>query len=137
MKRFFHAVPLFLVIAVQLGAWSMLLSGGMVGVRGWILLLTLVPFVGALTLLGTLVRLAWKRQFRRTTAALLAFSLLALWPGAWSFGALQIRYPASLDEMKPAATVRPPGGCAPCGGLGWRRAGHELPRVHARPALGL
>ncbi len=108
IKRSFHAVPLFLVIAVQLGAWSMLLSGGMVGVRGWILLLTLVPFVGVLTLLGTLVRLAWKRQFRCTTAALLAFSLLALWPGAWSFGALQIRYPASLDEMKPAATVRLP-----------------------------
>lgn len=108
MMRVLSWVPLFLVVAVQLIAWSMLLSGGMVGVTGWGLLVALVPLVGALTLLGTLIRLAWKRQFHRRTAALLAFSLLALWPGAWGFGKLSVRYPTSLEGNGPSATVRLP-----------------------------
>jgi Peptidase family M23 len=96
------------LLLMHAAAWGAFLSGGLRAVTAWWALISLVPILGLLSLLGSALRLAWKR---RATPALLATLLLgacALWPGAWGFGIAQIAFPASLETTRPSATVRLP-----------------------------
>jgi hypothetical protein len=93
---------------IQAAAWGALFWGGMAGVVGWILLLSVIPILGGAALLVAGVYAAWRRRFSRPIAGVLFLSLLALWPGGWGFGLGQIAYPASLAKTRPSAMVRLP-----------------------------
>jgi hypothetical protein len=95
--------------AAQLAVWaSFLASDGMARVMSWAMLLSAGPFLGVVFLLGAAIQAARRRRFTRPIIATVVLSLFALWPGAWSFGVLQIAYPASLETTQPDATVRLP-----------------------------
>jgi hypothetical protein len=97
------------VFAVALaGTWAALFSGGMGGVTAWILLLSLWPLAGIIVLLGAAAISLRRRRVSRAAACGLALGLITLWPGAWNFGLLRIAYPASVEDTRPAATVRLP-----------------------------
>ncbi len=88
--------------------FALLFSGGMRAVVGWLLLLGLGQLVAPLTGIAVLVHALRRRRLSAPMALALGASLVGLWPGLWTFGVLQIAFPASLDTTRPAATVRLP-----------------------------
>lgn len=88
--------------------WIAAFADGMVGLAAWLLLISLFPLGGIVTLLGVGVYAGWRRRMSRPIALSLLLCLVAIWPVGWGFGVLPVAYPASLSETKPAATVRLP-----------------------------
>ncbi len=77
-------------------------------VTGWIALLTAGQLLAPLMLLVLIVHAIRKRRFSRPMRATLALTALALWPGLWSIGILPVRFPSSIENASPSATVRLP-----------------------------
>jgi hypothetical protein len=93
---------------LQAVTWGVLLRGGLSGVLVWYLLTSLVPLLGLLALVPAALYAAWKRSLSAALLATLVVSSFAVWPGLWSLGIAQIRYPVSIEQMQPVATVRLP-----------------------------
>lgn len=89
-------------------AWATLLGGGMSGAYAYLVLMAGLPPLALLTLLGTLVYAVIKRRFSAPVWVTRLVALVLLWPGAWFFNVATIRYPGSIEEAQPAATVRVP-----------------------------
>jgi hypothetical protein len=107
-RRIVRWVPPVFLAAMHVAAWGTLFLGGMAGVTAWVLLLSVVPLLGAAALLATGVYALWKRRRSIPVAATIGMSLLALYPGAWNFGVWNFAYPASIEDTRPHASVRLP-----------------------------
>jgi hypothetical protein len=81
---------------------------GMSAVVGWLLLMAVVPFLGAAVLAVTLGYAAFRRRLTPPIVATLGLAVVLVWPGLWNLGLLQLRFPGPLEEATPAATVRLP-----------------------------
>jgi hypothetical protein len=103
--RWLPAASLALMGAV---AWATLFGGGMPGVYAYLILLAGLPPLALLALLGTLVYAVVKRRFSKPVWATRLVALVLLWPAAWMFNVATIRYPGSIEDAQPAATVRVP-----------------------------
>src|SRR5262245_37982164 len=108
LRRVLRWVPAASLAIIQAAAWGAMFSGGMAGVVGWILLLSVIPFLGVAALLVAAIHAVRERRFSRAISGTFFSSLLALWPGAWNFGVGRIAYPASLEKTRPSAAVRLP-----------------------------
>lgn len=97
-----------LLASVLLPSWVLFFSGGMHAVIGWMALSIAGLFLAPLSLLVLLVHAIRKRRFSRPMQATSALTVLALWPGLWSFGILTIAFPYDLESSSPSATVRLP-----------------------------
>jgi hypothetical protein len=121
-------LPAFLAVGAAL-PWIVFLAGaGMRSIVAWLLLQTAVPLAGVLAALGILGAAAWRRSRallarrsvsapppdapRRTSGARTAVALglcaFCAWPLAWMFGLGALRFPVSIETVRPAATVRLP-----------------------------
>ena len=93
----------------QAAVWVPFFSGaGMRAVVAWVLLISLVPLVGGLMLVGAIVFGAVKRRWSAPVLVTAGLSLVALWPGAWNMSVGQLAFPASLANTKPSLKVRLP-----------------------------
>ena len=88
--------------------WTMLFSGGMWGVVGWVSVISIGQVLVPLTLIGVAIHAARRRRFSRPMAATAAIAAFSLWPALWGFGLFAFAYPASLSTVKPAVSVRLP-----------------------------
>ncbi|MEW5738393.1 MAG: M23 family metallopeptidase [Myxococcota bacterium] len=107
-RRIIRWLPLGTLLSMQVLVWGTLFSGGMRGVVAWLFLLSVVPLLGVLSFLGVSVYAAVRRRLSRAVVSTLAASLAAVAPGLWNFGLLTMRYPATIEELGPGATVRLP-----------------------------
>ena len=102
-------VLLFAILVIGWGA--VYLVGGIAGVVSW-WLLQLYSVFGAILTLVTVVfilrNLSKRRPFQLSWLLMLALSLIVAWPIGWFFGVGQLAYPAQLDSMKPAVSIRLP-----------------------------
>ena len=103
--RWLPAAILLLIIALL---WGSAASGGIPGITSWLTLITGLPYLGGLTLLGVVALLVWKRKITAPLLVTFLVSLLVIWPYLWQFNALAVSYPSSLEKATPAATVRLP-----------------------------
>ena len=87
-------------------AWVLFHAGGMTAVVGWMSLLTLLPLMGLGAVITVLVHALRKRYFSAPMASAALVGIIAMVPGAWSFGALTMTFPYDRDEVGPSATVR-------------------------------
>jgi hypothetical protein len=97
-----------LLAAALIAAWSALFSGGMRAVVAFLLLVSVVPLIGALNLVLETFRLLRARGRGPAVFAGIALSVVALWPAAWNFGYAMIAFPSRLERAAPTATVRLP-----------------------------
>ncbi len=88
--------------------WALFLGGGMRSVCAWLVLMALLPAAAALLVLATAIVAVVKRRFDRVVLATVLVGGFALWPAAWNFQRLTIRYPFRLATATPSATVRLP-----------------------------
>lgn len=84
----------------------MMLLGGMIRIAAWYLFQFLLPLLGLLFLVVTVLSALFRRRLSRTIVITGVASLLALLPGLLMFS--PVAYPASLETTTPAATVRLP-----------------------------
>ncbi len=108
LRRILRWTPLSILGSALLACLGFVLAGGFAGVVAWLLLLQLVPLLGLVSLLVTLVYALWKRRLSRPVIATTVVSLLAIWPLCWQFGILPVAYPANVNSVRPSATVRLP-----------------------------
>ena len=101
-------MPAGLLAAALVPSWALFVSGGMRAVAGWVSLISVGQVLAPLTLLVLLVHSIRKRRFSRPMQTAFTLAVIALWPGLWSVGILQIRFPFELESAKPSATVRLP-----------------------------
>ena len=110
MSAILSWTPVSLLGAALAVAWAVFLGGGLRSVWGWIALLTAVPVLSLLVLLGTavaaIVRPRHRRPLRLAVTAVACG--LGLWPGGWNLQLLTIPYPFHLATSAPPATVRLP-----------------------------
>ena len=108
MKSILRWMPATLLLLIFGVLWGAAVSGGMRGVTSWVILMTNLPYLGALALLGVIAIFVWKRKVTAPLLATLIVSLLVIWPYFWQFNILSVAYPSSLEKMTPTATVRLP-----------------------------
>jgi hypothetical protein len=98
-----------LLLVALVGAWALSAVGGLVSVWVWGLGIQLiVPVLGLGVLLGVAVHAIRRRTWSLAHGVAILVALIAIWPLLWGFGFFPVRYPSSLDEMKPSVTVRLP-----------------------------
>lgn len=101
-------IPAALLAIFLAALWLLFLRGGFGAVFAWGFLIAAGQVFGPLTLLVVVVHAIRKRRFSLPMVAALALALFSLWPALWGFGILPITFPASLDQVSPAVTVRLP-----------------------------
>ncbi len=101
------ALPVLLAV-VLLPSWTLFFSGGMPAVYGWLALMSTGLLLAPLAMLTLIIHVIRKRRFSTPMWITLALALLALWPGLWNFGILQMAFPYDLERSKPSVTVRLP-----------------------------
>lgn len=103
--RWVSAAVLLLSVA---SCWAAAFRGGLAGVAAWYVLQLIVPLLGLALLLACAGYAVWKRRLGAPLLTTALLALVAVWPAFWLFELLLVKYPASLDRTKPAATVRLP-----------------------------
>ncbi len=101
-------VPAVLLAATFSLLWGTATRGGEQGVLAWLLLRGGLPYLGGTILLGMLVYFIWKRRVGRWQWATVLLAIIAMWPALWGVWPLALRYPVSIDRLRPATTVRLP-----------------------------
>lgn len=81
-------------------------SGGMAKVTAWYLLQIVPPALGGVALVLTLIHFGVNRKVTAMSGTTAVVSLLALAPALLMV--IPVTYPASLEKMSPAATIRLP-----------------------------
>lgn len=125
MKSILRWLPAILLLLIFGALWGTAVVGGQSGVISWLILISILPYLGGLTLLGVIVLFVRKRKVTAPLLLTLVASLLVIWPFLWQFGVLAMAYPSSAEKMTPAATVRLPADGSIL--VGW---GGETPRVN-------
>ena len=108
MKTLLRWLPATLLLAVFGLLWSTSASGGEEGVLAWILLMSVLPYLGALVLLAVIGLFIWKRNLTTPLFVTFLVSLFTIWPYLWQVGVLPMAYPVSIETTSPSATVRLP-----------------------------
>jgi len=112
-------ISFIVLAALEAVTWSVFYSGGLRSIWAWLVLSTLLPLFGFITLIA-LPLVVWLARRRRrklgitaptrpaAIIATIALVLFALWTLAWQVNMWGIRFPYTLTKAKPTATVRLP-----------------------------
>ena len=92
--------------------------GGFASILGWLAVMQLVPLIAVFVMVGKIVAAivtrrepldpGAKRRRRARRLASFALGTFCLWPFAWSFNVLTLRFPYDVKETRPALTARVP-----------------------------
>ena len=109
-------VILTLVTAIGWGVYR--LGGGFASILGWLAVMQLVPLLALFVIGGTIVAAivtrrkplepGARRRRRARRLATFALGAFCLWPFAWSFNVLTLRFPYEVSDTRPAVTARLP-----------------------------
>ncbi|HEX8336639.1 MAG TPA: M23 family metallopeptidase [Pyrinomonadaceae bacterium] len=105
MVRWTPAAALLLAMAA---CWAAAFRGGLAGVVAWYSLQLLVPLLGLAALLASAAYATWKRRLGPPLLTTTLLALVALWPVCWNFNLLAVKYPVSINRIKPSVAVRLP-----------------------------
>jgi len=100
--------PFGFLSLILIGLLVMIAAGGNGRIVSWYLIIGLLPFVGGLYFVATLVRMIW---IQRVTAAILStfiLSLAAIAPFTWSTRIWPVAFPADVEIAAPSLTIRVP-----------------------------
>lgn len=97
--------PLSLIGLVAGVTWAIFLNGGFRSILAWIALMSVVPILGLLLALATIIQTIRKRRRLGRLLATVALAVFCVWPAS---GIGAIRYPFHLETTHPSATVRLP-----------------------------
>ncbi|MEZ4700512.1 MAG: M23 family metallopeptidase [Rhodothermales bacterium] len=101
-------MPLALLGAAAIGFVLLFLQGGLVAVMAWYLGQSILPFMGACFLVGSIVYGLVRKRRSPVLVATIVGSLVALSPVLVLFKVAPLAYPVSLGDVEPAAHVRLP-----------------------------
>jgi hypothetical protein len=96
-----------ILVAASIGGLALLfLRGGMARVTAWYLLQCFLPILGGVSLALVLIHFGFSRSLTMASGTMLVVSLLAIVPALLIV--IPVTYPASIEKMTPAATIRLP-----------------------------
>jgi hypothetical protein len=78
------------------------------GVVAWLVLQLLVPLLGLALLFISLAYAIRKRRLSLPAITTVLLALVAIWPFCWNIELLVVKYPVSINRVKPSITVRLP-----------------------------
>lgn len=107
VRRILPWLPVAVMVLAAASLAIIMLQGGMRKVSAWYLFQVIPPLLGLLCLVGTVLYALIRRRLTKAIAATILVSLLSIAPAIQMFAPV-VAYPASLDSMAPAATVRLP-----------------------------
>lgn len=99
-------VPLVALVISALILITMLLIGGMVKITAWYMLQLVPPVLGLVTLIAIVIYALVKKRRSKLWIATLAAALISMFGFILWF--VPVAFPASLETMTPAVTVRLP-----------------------------
>lgn len=104
--QLFRWAPATLLVTM-LSAWALVLNPGLARVTGWMFVVFILPWLGAL--IGALVLgyAAIRRRISRPIAAALALTALVAYPGLWPYGVGTVAYPGPAKD-EAVARIRVP-----------------------------
>ncbi|GIP20735.1 M23 family metallopeptidase [Paenibacillus sp. J22TS3] len=109
--KFSFALLILLIVVPGLCWGSVYWVGGVAGVASW-WLLQVFSIVGVVSLCVSLgyfmVSLIKRKKIRMRWISIFILAIISTWPMCWLLGSLQIAYPADVNRVKPAVTVRLP-----------------------------
>ncbi len=101
-------IPTIILAAAFALLWGTAHNGGEQGVLAWLLLRSGLPYLGSIFLIGVVGASIWKRRLNKPMWISLLFAVFTIWPAFWSVWPLALKYPVTIEQMTPAATVRLP-----------------------------
>jgi hypothetical protein len=107
-RRVVRWIPAAALLVAVGGCWASAFRGGLAGVLAWYVLQLLVPLLGLALLLACAAYAVWKRRLGLPLTTTVLLALVALWPVCWNFDLLVVKYPVSINRVKPSAAVRLP-----------------------------
>jgi Peptidase family M23 len=106
ISYYLRLIPLFIMLITAIALLLMFLSGGIAKIYAWYLVQIILPVIGLVGLVFTIVRLIIRKRFDRVVTLTGVTSLLAIFPALMLV--FPQPYPASLKHTSPSATVRLP-----------------------------
>lgn len=111
-KRFNSKILSIIYLAILAVLWgSVLIIGGTIGPYAWwgLMAFGAVGIVSVIIcVIISLVIAIKKHTISKRIILLLCISIFVSWPAFWIFGKGQIAYPADIDSVKPAVSIRSP-----------------------------
>ena len=107
-RRVVRWIPAAVLLLAVGGGWAAAFRGGLAGVAAWYVLQLLVPLLGLAALLVCAAYAVWRRRLSPPLLTTTLLALVALWPVCWNFDLLVVKYPVSINRVKPSVAVRLP-----------------------------